>query len=220
MSAPRAVSVSAKWTLLTGLVLAFVLVPWVIWGTSIELWVTRVIVHHEPLPYMAFWVIGLLAADVFLPIPSSVVAVAAGVFLGFTGGAIASFLGLMLGCLLGYAFGFKWGPPTARKIVGVEEWDRAAQWAQRFGVGLVLFSRPVPVLAEACTLYAGACRVPVVRYLMACSLGNAVVAAAYASVGRLSAESGDLEPALMAGFLLPGAVMLVVRLLTRKKVGE
>ncbi len=205
---------------MTGLVLAFVLVPWVMWGTSIEVWVTRTIVHHEPLPYMPLCVIGLLAADVFLPIPSSVVAVAAGVFLGFTGGVITVFVGLMFGCLLGYAFGFKWGPPTARRIVGAQQWDRASQWAQRFGVGLVLLSRPVPVLAEACTLYAGACRVPMVRYLVACSVGNAVVAAAYAGVGRFSAESGDLELALMAGFLLPGVAMLVVRLLMRKKVSE
>src|SRR5690606_18164206 len=134
VSSPSGYWNATKWALLVGLVLALVLVPWLVWGTALEAWVTGTIVHHEPPPYAALWVIGLLAADVFLPIPSSIVAVAAGVFLGFAGGAIATFIGLTVGCLLGYAFGFLWGPLAARRIVGAAQWDRAELWAQRFGL--------------------------------------------------------------------------------------
>lgn len=210
-------SVSARWTLLTVLVLGLVIAPWLIWGAAVEAWVGQIVASGEAPPFFAAWVIALLMADVFLPIPSSIVAVAAGVFLGAALGTLASFVGLTLGCGLGYVFGAKWGPATARRVVGERDWARAERWAQRFGAMLVLVLRPVPVLAEASTFYAGASRVPWPRFLAVSSLGNLVIAAAYAVVGGLSAESGDLEPALMAGFLLPGFAMLVVRLVSRKK---
>lgn len=194
-----------------------VLVPWVIWGGVIEGWVQAFIVRPTPPPFAALWVVGLLAADVFLPIPSSIVAVAAGVFFGFGLGSLVVWAGLMIGCVLGYVFGRCWGPVTARKIVGEASWQRAQQWAQRSGVGLLLCSRPVPVLAEASTFYLGASRLPFGRYLFACSLGNAVIAAVYASVGSFSASTGALEPALMVGFLLPGLAMLTARLWSRRK---
>jgi 3-dehydroquinate synthase len=212
-SAPRRF---ARWSALVGLVIGLVIVPWLIWGTQLETWVAGIIAQREPPAYFDAWVIGLLLADVFLPVPSSIVAVASGVFLGTLRGSIAVFVGLTLGSLLGYGFGAKWGPGAARRLVGEAEWQRSEQWARRFGSALVLVLRPVPVLAEASTFYAGATRVPFYRYLLACCAGNAVIAVVYASVGSLSADSGDLEPALMAGFLLPGIAMLSVKYFAKK----
>jgi uncharacterized membrane protein YdjX (TVP38/TMEM64 family) len=198
------------------LVIGFVLVPWLLWGSSLEAWVSGLIAQREPPAFFDGWVIALLVADVFLPVPSSIVAVASGVLLGFFRGGVAVFIGLTLGSVLGYGFGAKWGPATARRVVGDAEWQRAEAWAQRFGSALVLVLRPVPVLAEASTFYAGASRLPLHRFLLACCVGNAVIAAVYASVGSLSADSGDLEPALMAGFLLPGVAMLLVKYFAKK----
>lgn len=210
-------SPALRWTALVAVVLGLVIAPWLLWGSAVEARVGAMLAHHEAPPYFGWWVIGLLAADVFLPIPSSIVAVAAGVFLGVGLGSFATFVGLMLGCALGYGFGFQWGPRTARKVVGERDWTRAEGWARRFGALLVLVLRPVPVLAEASTFYAGASRVPLGRFAAASAGGNAVIAVVYGAVGSLSADSGELEPALMAGFLLPGLAMLVVRLVSRKK---
>ena len=206
-----------RWTVLVVGVLGLVVVPWLVWGTALEHWVAAQLAARETPPYFAWWVVGLLAADVFLPVPSSIVAVAAGVFLGVGVGSVATFTGLMLGCVLGYGCGARWGPTAARKVVGEAEWSRAERWAQRFGAGLVLVMRPVPVMAEATTFYAGACRVPLFRFLGASVLGNAVIAVVYGAVGGSTVNSGDLEPALMAGFLLPGLAMLVVRLISKKR---
>lgn len=220
MTATRASSAwspALRWSVLVAGVLGLVIVPWLLWGTAVEAWVGAMLAHHEAPAHFGWWVVGLLAADVFLPIPSSLVAVAAGVFLGVGFGSFVNFVGLMLGCALGYACGFRWGPATARKVVGARDWARAEGWAQRFGAMLVLVLRPVPVLAEASTFYAGASRVPVRRFAWASAAGNGVIAAVYGGVGGLSADSGELEPALMAGFLLPGLAMLVARLVSRKK---
>lgn len=200
--------------------LGLVIVPWLLWGTEVEAWVANELADDEPPAYFAWWVLGLLAADVFLPVPSSIVAVAAGVFLGVGGGSATVFAGLMLGSAMGYGFGSLCGPATARRVVGEAEWRRAERWAQRFGAMLVLILRPVPVLAEASTLYAGASRVPAARFFAASVLSNAVIAVAYAGVGSASADAGSLEPALMVGFLLPGFAMLVVRIISQRKQGQ
>ncbi len=50
-------------------------------------------------------VIGLLAADVGLPVPSSAVLVAAGAALGPITGAIAGTIGVVAGAAVGYALG-------------------------------------------------------------------------------------------------------------------
>lgn len=213
---PKFGSAVLAWTLLVLLTLGVVLVPWLIWGDVIEAWVTGALSERQPPPLVAWWIVGLLAADVFLPVPSSIVAVAAGVFLGWGCGAVVAFSGLTIGAMMGYAFGRYGGAVTARRVVGEREWQRAEAWAQRYGTGLVLFLRPVPVLAEASTFYLGASRVSFVRYLAACSLGNLVVAVVYASVGSFTADRGELEPALMAGFVLPGVAMIVVRLIMRR----
>lgn len=219
-SAARRWTAVLRWALLVVLVSSLVLVPWWIWGSAMEGWVLEFMVRPTPPPFAALWIVGLLAADVFLPIPSSIVAVAAGVFLGFGLGSVTAWLGLTIGCLVGYAFGRRWGPATARKIVGEASWQRAEQWARRSGVGLVLCARPVPVLAEASTFYLGASRLAFGRYFLACSIGNAVIAVVYASVGSFSVSSGALEPALMAGFVLPGLAMLMVRLWGRRRASR
>lgn len=209
-------SAALAWALLVTLTLGLVLVPWLIWGDGLEAWVRHALLERQPSHFVAGWIVGLLAADVFLPVPSSIVAVAAGVFLGWGYGAAVAFVGLTVGAMMGYAFGRYGGAVMAKRVVGEREWKRAEVWARRYGLGLVLFLRPVPVLAEASTFYVGAARVPLVQYLTACSLGNLVIAVVYASVGSFTADSGELEPALMAGFLLPGVAMTVVRLIMRR----
>lgn len=209
-------SAALAWALLVTLTLGLVLVPWFIWGDGLEAWVSHALLERQPSHFVAGWIVGLLAADVFLPVPSSIVAVAAGVFLGWGYGAAVAFVGLTVGAMMGYAFGRYGGAVMAKRVVGEREWKRAEVWARRYGLGLVLFLRPVPVLAEASTFYVGAARVPLVQYLTACSLGNLVIAVVYASVGSFTADSGELEPALMAGFLLPGVAMTVVRLIMRR----
>ena len=47
----------------------------------------------------------LLALDVFLPVPSSIVSTGAGVLLGFWTGAAVIWIGMTLGCVIGYVFG-------------------------------------------------------------------------------------------------------------------
>ena len=68
---------------------------------------------------------GLLALDVFLPVPSSIVSTAAGVLLGLGPGASVVWIGMMAGCLVGYVVGVQ-SAPLARRLVGPAGLARAA----------------------------------------------------------------------------------------------
>jgi membrane protein YqaA with SNARE-associated domain len=147
---------------------------------------------------------GLLAADVLLPIPSSVVGTLLGARLGFAFGFAAAFCGLVIGHLLGYGIGratlTRVGAtlPTAPTLVAV------------------LLSRPVPVLAEAMTLTAGAARAPLVPFVASVAIGDACYAAALAASGTAWLPTSWAGPWLAVPLGLPAVGWLLWRVAQRK----
>lgn len=132
---------------------------------------------------------GLLAADVLLPVPSSIVVTLIGARLGFLPGLLAAWSGMMIGNLLGYGVG--------RLLL-----SRLGARLPQAPTALALFlSRPVPVLAEAVTFTAGAERMPLGRFLWLCAAGNLIYA------GVLTANGAALIPdhATGVGLVVPMA---------------
>jgi uncharacterized membrane protein YdjX (TVP38/TMEM64 family) len=136
---------------------------------------------------------GLLTADVLLPVPSSVVVTLLGTRLGFTVGWLSACAGLTLGNLLGYAVGHLWP-------------RRFAPDLPERPTALALFlSRPVPIVAEAVTIAAGAGRAPLLHVAAASFAGNLVYTGLLCASGAalLEAELGALS--LVGAFVLPVA---------------
>ena len=136
---------------------------------------------------------GLLAIDVLLPVPSSIVGTMLGARLGFLPGFLATFAGIMIGQVGAYA---------------------ASRWLLRRRAGelpaaptlLALFlSRPVPVLAEALALAAGAAKLSWRQFLLACGGGNLVYALALALNGAELVPHAPIGPGLLLPMLLPVA---------------
>ena len=147
----------------------------------------------------------LLAIDVLLPVPSSIVGTMLGARLGFAGGFLAAFAGLMTGQVAAYA-GSRWllrreGPdlPAAPTLMAI------------------FLSRPVPVLAEAMALAAGAAQLRWRQFLLACGAGNFIYAAALALNGAELLPSAPLGPGLLLPMLLPVAGWLVWQRLHRSR---
>jgi uncharacterized membrane protein YdjX (TVP38/TMEM64 family) len=134
---------------------------------------------------------GLLACDVLLPIPSSLLGALLGARLGFVPGTAWAFVGLAIGHAIGYAIGRL---VPSRKGAAL---DHAPTFA------LVLLTRPVPVLAEAVAITAGALRVPFVRYAPPMLLGNLLYAAAMAGNGAALLPSGLAGPGLVLPLAVP-----------------
>lgn len=134
---------------------------------------------------------GLLAIDVLLPIPSSIIGTLLGARLGFFPGCVAAWIGMTIGNLLGYGLG---------RLMLARFGDRLP----RAPTALALFlSRPVPVFAEAVTFTAGAERMPPGHFLVICASGNLIYAAALAAAGASLLPNGWAGPGLVLPMLLP-----------------
>jgi uncharacterized membrane protein YdjX (TVP38/TMEM64 family) len=206
-----------RWTALTCLVLALILVPFALWEESITALSARLLAPSAGRLLLAAVIVLLLASDVLLPVPSSFISAGAVALLGALSGGAAVALGMTLGGWLGYGLGRWGGEPLAARVAGQAELARARGLMARHGTWLLLVCRGVPVLAEASTLLAGASRLRPLRFALATTLGNLGLAAAYASIGTLELSG---TPALLTPFVLgvavPGSLMLVLGALTRR----
>ncbi|MFT4621708.1 MAG: putative membrane protein YdjX (TVP38/TMEM64 family) [Myxococcota bacterium] len=207
---------AVRWALVGGAVLAFVLVPFALVGEPLEAWMTDLL-HQARQPSAVFAsVVGLLVVDVFVPVPSSMVATVGGYELGWLGGTLAAWLGLTAGHAVGYATGRALGAGGLTRFVGPDEVIRARTWLDLNGlVGLAL-TRPVPVLSEATVLLAGALRADPVRIIGVCVLADLGVAAVYAGAGALSADTGVFALAVGSSVVLPAVAAAAAAALSRQ----
>jgi uncharacterized membrane protein YdjX (TVP38/TMEM64 family) len=204
-----------RWTLLTGLVLALILIPFALWEQPITAFATRLLAPTAGRAALAAIVIVLLASDVLLPIPSSFVSAGAVSLLGAVQGGLTIALGMTAAAWLGYWLGRYGGEPLARRMAGPSELERARRMMDRYGSWVVLVCRGVPVLAEASTLLAGATRTSVWTFALVTTLGNVGLSAAYALIGLLNLSGAWALLAPFAfGILVPGLAMLLLRPLT------
>ena len=163
---------AARWGIVIAIVLATVVVPFFFWGDALAGWIDDYVRGEHPRGEVAAVLGGLLAADVVLPIPSSVTMVGAGIALGIAGGTATSFVGMTVGCVVGYELGLRLGRPGVRRLVEAEQLDRVQAFVRRYGDAIIVGLRPVPILAEASTIFAGLSGMPRVRFGVLCGAGE------------------------------------------------
>jgi uncharacterized membrane protein YdjX (TVP38/TMEM64 family) len=192
-----------RWSVLAlGLALLIIL-PFLIFGSELESFSRGLLTSQRARPFLAAAVVLLLALDVLLPVPSSLVGTAAGALLGFTTGAAASALGMTAGCLLGYWLGRRGGRPLVRRMAGADGLKAVSRYYQQRGAWTIVLTRAVPVLAEAAVLVAGVARLELKRFLVFAIASNLGVAAAYAAVGALAVDANSFLIAFAGSILLP-----------------
>lgn len=157
---------------------------------------------------LAFAILALFAGDVVLPVPSSLVSVAAVALFGWAGGLLI-WIGMTLGCGLGYWLGRHAGRPLAERFIGPDEVARARRIAQEVGPAALVLTRAVPVAAEATTVAAGLAGMPLRRFALATGLSNAGIALAYV------AAAGSFALLVAAAILVPAIGWIALRLLPR-----
>ena len=201
-----------RWAILWILLIGMVMLPFLLFEQQFNTFAEYVTRSDASRWLVASAVFSLLALDVFLPVPSSIVSTASGVLLGFTIGTAVVWGGMMVGCLLGYAVGSR-GSGAARRLVGVDGIERAARLVKRYGDLTIVLCRPVPVLAEASVVFAGLVRANYSRFLRLTATSNLGIAAGYAAVGAYSRrlDSYSFLIAFLGALLLPGVFILVSR---------
>lgn len=143
--------------------------------------------------------VGLLIADVVLPVPSSLVMIAHGALFGVTLGTLLSLIGSVGATLVGFALGRR-GDKWLEKIVLPKERIRVETMLERWGALAVVITRPVPLLAETTAILAGASAMSWQRVTVAAFAGSLPAALLYALTGAVAASFHNTV--LMFSFVL------------------
>jgi uncharacterized membrane protein YdjX (TVP38/TMEM64 family) len=134
----------------------------------------------------ALLAVSLLVADALVPVASSVVMVSLGALYGAPLGIALAWLGRFAMALVGFAVGRRAGGLMAR-VLGRDH-RRARSLVDRRGAIAVVVSRPIPLVAEAVTIFAGASGMPWRKAVIASAVGSLPEAVVYGLAGSLSAR--------------------------------
>lgn len=193
------------------LVLAVPIVPFVLLGGTIDAWFQQWTERPQHPGWSAALVVGLLATDVFLPVPSSMISTFGGGQLGWFGGTLASWLGLSAGAIAGFALARWLGPAFTQRFARQQSLDQMQALSNRFGPGVIILTRGVPILAEASVLLLGLQRLEWRRFLPPLLLSNLGLSLVYAVFGDFAARYDSTPLALAVSILLPVIVTAVVQ---------
>lgn len=197
-------------------VVAIPIVPFLLLGSQVDAWLDHWRQSPPAWPWVTAAVVLLLATDVFLPIPSSLVSTLAGSQLGALGGTAASWLGMSVGAAIGFAVARRFGPPLVAWLTRPGDLRRTALLVDRFGPTLLVLSRGVPVLAEATVLLFGMHGLTWRRFLPPVLLANLGLALAYAMFGELAERYHSLPLAMAVAIALPVVMVAAFRAWTAR----
>ena len=149
-------------------------------------------------PWSAAVGIGLIVADLVIPLPSPAIMAAMGLIYGpVLGGAIASF-GSFLAALLGYTLCRAIGPRAASWIAGPEQMAGLSEFFDRQGMWAIAVSRFIPAVPEILACLAGLTRMPFGRF----SAGNLIGSLLVGFINAYFGARGETDPASTVAVVL------------------
>jgi uncharacterized membrane protein YdjX (TVP38/TMEM64 family) len=195
--------------ILLSVFLAIPIIPFLILGETFETQVTSWMQEQHELQLAI--VAGLLVSDIFLPIPSSAVITYAGGVLGLWAATLTSWFGLTFGACLGFGLAKLLGKPFARRFAEAEDLQRVERVTERYGPAVLLLTRPLPILAEACVLLMGTTELSWKRFLLPVVVANFGISLVYALCGVGFQEQKTLIIVAVTSGTLPLLLALMIR---------
>lgn len=201
--------------LLAAVAVAVPLMPFLLVGARLDHAVAAWLDPPPPPAALAALEVGVLAADILLPVPSSVVATLGGSVLGVAAGTACAWLGMTLGAAAGWAVGRIAG---SRALARIDAADRAAldRQERRLGPLFIVLTRPLPLVAEAAAILCGAAGMTGRGFLAWAAAGNLAVAFAWSLAGALGARADAVQWALAGALIVP---LGIACLAARRRVG-
>ena len=199
-----------RWAVIWSVLIGLVLVPFFLFEPQFNAFAAAMTRRDTATWLASTSIFGLLAFDVFLPVPSSIVSTAAGVLLGFWRGTAVVWAGMMVACVIGYALGAR-ASGLARRFVGEAGLERADRLLARYGDWTIVVCRPVPVLAEASVIFAGLVQQPFRHFVALTALSNLGIAAGYAAFGAFSMRIDSFVIAFLGALVITGVVMWLAK---------
>lgn len=153
--------------------------------------------------------IGLLIADLALPVPTTAIMAALGLVYGPLIGGLVAAAGSIASGLIGYGVGRHLGRPVVRRLLGGKAVAEGDRLFANVGGWMVALSRWLPVVSEVVACMAGLARMRFAIFLAALVCGSVPLAFLFAAIG----EAGSGSPLLTLGLsaLVPFVLWALLR---------
>lgn len=180
---------------LIGLMVAlgvFFLLGWWLFGQGLEeTWDVELLAGRFEEAKRWAWLagIGLLLADLLLPIPGTIVMSALGAVYGFWLGGLFAATGSMLAGILGYGVGRFFKEGFAKRWLGERDFEKGRALFARRGALVVAVSRALPILPEVLACMAGLLRMPFRKFTLALACGSVPMGFLFAWIGTVGRQS-------------------------------
>ncbi len=169
----------------------FSLLCWWAFGQGLEqVWSGEVLVAKFSEARQWAWLlgIGLLMADLLLPVPGTIVMSALGAVYGFWIGGLLATVGSMLAGMLGYGVGRFFNDNLAKRWLGERDFEKGRALFGRGGAWVVAMSRALPILPEVLACMAGLLRMPFGKFCAALACGAVPMGFLFAWIGIMGRE--------------------------------
>ncbi|WP_298468553.1 VTT domain-containing protein [uncultured Erythrobacter sp.] len=212
-------SQTLKYSGYAALYLSLFIIPFILFGKQIEEFAQVFLTGNGGDHVVTFVAALLLAGDPVLPTPSSVIATLLATRIGFLPAALVNGLSLSAACVIGYVIGRSGGEAFAK--MGRTLPAGFVEWVRRHGLIATLLCRPVPVLAEASLILAGAAQHEPRRLLAWCCMTQMILGAAYAFAGSGWGEGQWNGTAILIGSVgIPVAAAFIVFCSMRRRTPQ
>lgn len=153
----------------------------------------------------------VLASDIVLPVPSSIVMYVNGYVLGTFMGALLSFLALALSSTIGYYIGM-----LALVSVKSKNNAKADQLLEKYGAPIILITRGIPILSEAVCIVCGYNKMSFRKYFALNLLGYLPLCLLYAYCGSLGYDKNTFLISFFCSLLVSALFVLLGKILFKK----
>jgi uncharacterized membrane protein YdjX (TVP38/TMEM64 family) len=162
--------------------------------------------------------IGLLVADLVLPVPGTVVMSALGFLYGTVLGGLAASFGAFAAGVCGYGVGRLFGERTARRWLGDMDFEKGRMLFAKGGGWMIALSRSLPILPEVLACTAGLVRMPFGRFVPALACGSLPMGFLFAGIGAAGREAPGW--ALVFNLVVPAVLWVTAKRLMRRGGGN
>ena len=186
-------------------------VPFLLGGEFLESAIGKWIQNDFSLSFRLTVTTLLLAADIFLPVPSSAVITYAGATSGLFLATVFAWFGLTLGAASGYELSRIWGSKLIDRLSETDDREQMRELVARYGSLAVILTRPLPILGETAVLIVGSLRMHRIAFYLALSLSNLAISLVYASFGNWFSDPAQLPWVLAASLIAPLLLTVATR---------
>jgi uncharacterized membrane protein YdjX (TVP38/TMEM64 family) len=159
--------------------------------------------------------IGLIWADLILPVPQTAIIAALGIIYGTVVGGLVGSFALITSGLLAYFLMQTHARRFVVRLVGAKSMDKMGVFFDRSGAWAIVLTRSLPYsIPEAMTFLAGLSRMPFEKFLAAVLLGSVPTAFVFAGIGAGWPDRPLL--ALTVSYVLPIVLLPVVLQMMRR----